>query len=51
MSVRQRRPVSVTRMLAATLAPGCLPAFTSDGLNVQCRAIAHFYSLITHFGE
>jgi IS1 family transposase len=31
--------------LRQTLAPGCLPLFTSDGLNV------YFYALTAHFGE
>lgn len=31
--------------LRALLAPGCLPIFTSDGLN------AYFYALTAHFGE
>ncbi len=35
----------VVHSLAAMLAPGCVPAFTSDGLN------HYFYSLTAHFGE
>jgi transposase-like protein len=31
--------------LRQTLAPGCLPLFTSDGLNV------YFYALTAHFGR
>ena len=31
--------------LRAQLAPGCLPVFTSDGLN------AYFYALTAHFGQ
>ena len=35
----------VVHSLAAMLAPGCVPAFTSDGLN------AYYYALTAHFGE
>ncbi len=35
----------VVHSLAGMLAPGCVPAFTSDGLN------HYFYSLTAHFGE
>ena len=35
----------VVHSLAVMLAPGCVPAFTSDGLN------HYFYSLTAHFGE
>jgi len=35
----------VVHSLAAMLAPGCVPAFTSDGLNM------YYYSLTAHFGE
>ena len=31
--------------LRALLAPGCLPLFTSDGLNL------YFYALTAHFGQ
>jgi hypothetical protein len=31
--------------LRGQLAPGCLPLFTSDGLN------AYFYALTAHFGH
>jgi hypothetical protein len=36
---------SVIHSLRHILAPGCLPLFTSDGLNV------YFYSLTAHFGD
>jgi len=35
----------VVHALAAMLAPGCTPAFTSDGLN------HYYYALTAHFGE
>jgi len=35
----------VVHALAAMLAPGCAPAFTSDGLN------HYYYALTAHFGE
>ena len=35
----------VVHSLAEMLAPGCVPAFTSDGPN------HYFYSLTAHFGE
>ncbi len=41
----------VVHSLAGMLAPECVPAFTSDGLNVRCWGIANFYSLTAHFGE
>jgi transposase-like protein len=36
---------SVVHALTLALAPGCLPAFTSDGLNL------YFYALTAHFGQ
>ena len=35
----------VVHALAAMLAPGCIPAFTTDGLNM------YYCGLIAHFGE
>jgi len=35
----------VTHSLRQSLAPGCLPLFTSDGLNL------YFYALTAHFGD
>ena len=36
---------SVVHALTLALAPGCLPVFTSDGLNL------YFYALTAHFGQ
>jgi hypothetical protein len=36
---------SVIHSLRQMLAPGCLPLFTSDGLNL------YFYALTAHFGH
>ena len=36
---------TVIHTLRESLAPGCLPLFTSDGLNL------YFYALTAHFGQ
>ncbi len=41
----QRAAHAVVHDLRSRLAPGCLPVFTSDGLNL------YFYALTAHFGQ
>jgi IS1 family transposase len=42
---KQEVAYAVVHTLKAMLAPGCIPAFTSDGLNM------YFYGLTAHFGH